>query len=343
MDVYASAFATPRPAVALVGAGAMARALGLRLAEAGYPVRAVVSRTAAGAASLAEALGTPVSSDRLDDLPEVPLLVLAVPDDQIAEVASMLAGTARSWAGAVVLHTSGAVPASALDPVRAEGARTLAFHPVQSLPPGAGARRLDGVTVGMEGEPPGVAAGIELVVSLGLRYLVLTAEAKPRYHLAAAMASNLLVTLMGMAQEVMASIGVDRAQAMRLLEPLVRGTLDTLVQTSPEEALTGPVARGDLGTLRSHGLALRKDLPHLVPAYAALSVEAARLAVRAGRLAPARAEEVLALMERMVTLPLPAQPGGPAQPAEPSPPAPTPEAASGDGQAPARGWSTLAD
>ena len=96
------------------------------------------------------------------------------------------------------------------------------------------------------------------------------------------MASNLMVTLMSMAQEVLASIDIDRRQAMSLLEPLVRGTLDTLAQTSPEEALTGPVSRGDLGTLRAHGLALRKDLPQLVPAYAALSVETVRLAVRRG-------------------------------------------------------------
>ena len=320
MDVYASAFPTPRPDVALVGAGAMARVMGLRLTAAGYAVQAVVSRTAERAAELAGALGAPVASDLLDDLPAVPLVVLAVPDDQIAEVADMLTGAARSWAGAVVVHTSGAVPASALEPLRAQGARTLAFHPVQSLGAGADAGRLDGVTVGLEGEPAGVAAGIELAVGLGLRYLVVSAEAKSRYHLAAAMASNLLVTLMGMVQEVLASIDIDRAQAVALLGPLVQGTLETLAQTSPEEALTGPVARGDLGTLRAHGLALRKDLPHLVPAYAALSVETVRLAVRAGTLEPERAEGVLALMERMVTLPLPAPPA-------PAPPPPGSSAA----------------
>ena len=329
--VYTTAFPSPRPAVALVGAGAMARVLGLRLSAAGYPVRAVVSRTPGPAQALAQILGAQ-GSDRLGDLPEVPLVVIAVPDDQIAEVADTLTGVARSWAGAVVLHTSGAVAASALEPLRAEGARTLSFHPLQSLPPQADASRLDGVTVGIEGEAPGVAAGIELAVGLGLRYVVLSAEAKPRYHLAAAMASNLFVTLMGMVQEVLASIDVDRAQAMALVEPLVRGTLDTLVSSSPEEALTGPVARGDLGTLRAHGLALRKDLPHLVPAYAALSVETVRLAVRAGTLSPGRAEDVLALMERMVTMPIPerAAPPSPTPPADERPPAP------------ARGWGTAA-
>lgn len=323
-EAYASAFASPRPAVALVGAGAMARVLGLRMVEAGYPIRAVVSRTPGPAQALARVLGAPVGSDRLGDLPEVPLVVLAVPDDQIAEVADTLTGAARSWQGAVVLHGSGAITASALEPLRAQGARTLSFHPLQSLPPDADASRLNGVTVGIEGEPSGVAAGIELAVGLGLRYIVIPAEAKPRYHLAAAMASNLMVTLMGIVQEVLASIDIDRAQAMTILEPLVRGTLDTLTASSPEEALTGPVARGDLSTLRAHGLALRKDLPHLVPAYAALSVETVRLAVRAGTLAPDRAEEVLTLMERMVTMPLPAR--GSTATAEERPPAP------------ARGW-----
>ena len=330
MDVYASAFPTPRPAVAVVGAGAVARALGLRLSEAGYPVRAVVSRRRAAAERLAGVLGAPTASDRLADVPEVPLVVLAVPDDQIADVADTLSGAPRGWAGAVVLHTSGAAPASLLEPLRAEGARTLSFHPLQSVSRDADAHRLDGVTVGVEGEPPGVAAGIELAVGLGLRYLVVSADAKPRYHLAAAMASNLLVTLMGMVQEVMASIDIDRAQAMAVLEPLLRGTLDTLAESSPEDALTGPVARGDLGTLRAHGLALRKDLPHLVPAYAALSVETVRLAVRAGTLAPDRAEDVLALMERMVTMPLPTPPPSDGDRADERPPAP------------ARGWGAPA-
>ncbi len=315
MDVFASAFKSPRPTVALIGAGAMGRALGLRLAESGYPVRAVISRRRAPAEALATLLGAPLASDRLGDIPDVPLVVLAVPDDQIADLAEALADARRPWQGAVVLHTSGAAPAALLEPLRQRGARTLAFHPLQTVTPDADAQTLAGVTVGVEGEPEGVAAGIELAVGLGMRYLKVSADAKPRYHLAAAMASNLVVTLMGMVQEVLASIGIDRADGMAVLEPLLRGTLDNLATTSPEDALTGPVARGDLGTLRSHGLALRRHLPHLVPAYAALSVETVRLAVRAGKLSPDRAEEVLALMERMVTLPLPQAPSEPRPPA----------------------------
>lgn len=322
MSTFASAFQSPRPAVAIIGAGAMGRAMGLRLAESGYPIEAVISRTRRSAEALAALVGAPLASDRLGDVPDVPLVVLAVPDDQIADLADTLTGAPRPWQGAVVLHTSGAQPASLLEPLRQEGARTLSFHPLQTVTRDADAQTLAGVTAGVEGEPRGVAAGIELSVGLGMRYLVVSAEAKPRYHLAAAMASNLLVTLMGIVQEVLASIDIDRREAMTILQPLLQGTLDNLTATSPEEALTGPVARGDLGTLRAHGLALRKDLPHLVPAYAALSVETVRLAVRAGTLPPSRAEDVLALMERMVTLPLP-QTTPHKTPEPPRPPAPS--------------------
>ena len=326
MEVYASAFRDARPAVALVGAGAVGRALGLRFAEAGYPVAGVVSRTLPAAEALAAAVGAPVASDRLDDLPAAPLVVLCVPDDQIAGVAETLAYTRRSWAGTVVLHTSGALPASALGPLRAEGARALSFHPLQTVTRGADAATLAGATAGIEGEAPGVAAGIELAVGLGMRYLVVSTDAKPRYHLAAAMTSNLVVALMACVQEVLASIDIGRDEAVRLLEPLLRGTLDNLLASSPEEAITGTVARGDLATLKAHGLALRKDLPHLVPVYAALSVEAVRVAVRAGRLSPQRAEDVLALLQRMVSTPLPPRPSAPDEaPAEPSaerPPSP---------------------
>lgn len=333
MVAYGSAFKSLRPGAAVVGAGAMGRAFGLRLAECGYPIHGVLSRTRPAADKLAHALGAPLASNRLTDVPaEAPLVVLCVPDDQIPEVAEMLAAAPRSWAGAVVLHTSGAALAATLDPLREEGARTLAFHPLQTVTRRATGATLADVTVGIEGPPLGVAAGIELAVGLGMRYLVVSAEAKPRYHLAAAMASNLLVTLMGMVQEVLASIEIDRQEAIGILEPLLRGTIDNLASSSPEEALTGPVARGDLKTLRDHGLALRRDLPHLVPAYAALSVETVRLAVRAGTLEPDRAQEVLALLQRMVATPLPQRSGGEPGGGLGGPPASRPPA-------PSRAWA----
>lgn len=311
--MFASPFDEARPGVAIVGAGAVARALALRLVDRGYPVLGIVSRTRQPAEALARAVGAEVASDRLADLPAAARLVLlCVPDGQIADLAETLTGVRHAWSRTVVAHTSGALTSEALAPLRAEGATTLSFHPLQAITRHADARTLDGAFVGIEGAAPALAAGVELAVGLGLRYAVVAAEAKPRYHLGAAMASNFVVTLLGVVQEVFASVGVDREAAMAMLLPLVRGTLDNVAAEGPEGALTGPVARGDIETLRRHGAALREFLPHLVPAYAALSVETVRVAVRSGALSPERAGAVLDLMQRMVTTPIPPRAAPPA-------------------------------
>lgn len=332
-DVFASAFREPRPAVAIVGAGAAARAFALRLADRGYPIRAVVSRTLAPAQALARDVGAALASDRLSDLPaDAALVLLCVPDGEIADLAETLTGTGRAWTHTVVAHTSGALPASVLAPLAAEGATVLSFHPLQALTRRADARTLDGAFVGIEGEPPAIAAGVELAAGLGLRYAVVATEAKARYHLAATVASNFAVTLLGIVQEILGSVGVGRDDAMAMLLPLVEGTVRNVAASGPEDALTGPVARGDVETLRRHGLALREHLPHLVPAYAAMALETVRVAVRSGALAPERADAVLDLMQRMVTTPLPVR----AAPAASAPPAGAPRA---DAPRPVPEWS----
>ena len=310
MTAYAAAFNDPRPAVTVVGAGAMGRVLAMRLRERGYPVLAVISQTREHAEMLAHSVEARIASDSLHDLPaESRLVCCCVPDGKVTEVAVRLSRVAHPWQKTVVLHTSGAQPASALGPLAGEGARTLSFHPLQALTRASGPSALDGVYAGIEGAPPALAAGIELAVGLGMRYLVLSAEVKPRYHLAASIASNFLVTLQSVVQQIFQSFDIDRVTAQEVMAPLVRGTLDNLAASTPEDALTGPILRGDLETVHKHGLALRRFVPHLVPLYASLAMETVTLAVRSSRLDPSRAEEVLALLDKMVTLPLPsAQP-----------------------------------
>jgi len=307
VSAYAAVFRDPNPDVTVVGAGAMGHVLSRRLHAHGYPVLAVLSRTAARAQALGRAVDARVVSDRVADLPSTTRLVfVCVPDDAVAEVAASLARVPHAWERCVVAHTSGALPASVLRPLAERGARTLSFHPLQTLHEQSGPGVLDGVYAGIEGEPQAVATGVELAARLGLRYLILTAESKPRYHLAASMASNFLVTLVGAVQQVLSSLEVDRQTAQEVIGPLIQGTLDNLASANPEDALTGPIVRGDLETIRQHGLALRRHLPQLVPFYAAMAMETVPLAVRSSRLDPAQAKEVLALIARMVTVPIPA-------------------------------------
>jgi len=283
----------PAP-TAIVGAGVVGTALARRLAERGYPVRAVLSRTADSARALADRVGAAVGSDETSALPgDVRLLFLCVPDDAIESVAAALAEwREHPWARTVVGHTSGARTAAVLAPLAEAGAATFSFHPLQTFAPGTPPAAFEDIVVTVEGDDDAVLAGKGLARRLGARPLVLSAADKARYHCAAALASNGLVALMGAVQEILSSAGGDE-EASDLLSPLVEQTWENLKEGTPEGVLTGPVVRGDRDTVAAHLAALQEKSPHLVPLYAALSTEMARLAVRSGRLDDASAEAVL--------------------------------------------------
>lgn len=283
-----------KPGVALIGAGALAEALARRLAACGYGVEAVLSRTAARAQALAALVKAPVASASLGDLPDrVRLVFCCVPDDAIGAVARALSAARPDWSGTTVAHTSGALTAAALYPLGEQGASLLSFHPLQTFTPASPPGVFEDIYVVLEGEAGAVALGARVADDLGARSMTLAPEAKMRYHLAASMASNFFVTLMALVGEVLADAGIDRRQGAALMQPLVEGTWRNLARRLPEDALTGPIARGDHRTVAAHLDALAAHLPHLIPVYAALGVEAVRVAVRSGRLAPDDAEQVL--------------------------------------------------
>ena len=280
----------PLEPVAVVGAGAVGTALALRCAEAGLNVATVTSRTNRSATRLARTVGA--STVPLTNV-DAPVVLLAVPDDAVATVARTLADAHVDWRGRAVAHTSGVLPAAVLAPLAQRGALALSLHPPRALPPGSNARALDGAMVVLEGSDDACAWGDAFARRLGLATLRLDADAKVRYHLALSVASNFTVTLTALAAEILGSAGVPLPDALALVRPLVHSTAENLAHALPERALTGPIVRGDTTTLARHLEALEAHLPHLVPVYAALATETARVAVRGGRLAPRAAEAML--------------------------------------------------
>ena len=290
--------------VAIVGAGAVGTTLARRLVAVGTPVRAVLSRTAASARALSDRVGAPVGTNEWTALPaEVRMVVLCVPDDAVADVARTLAGLDHPWSETVVAHTSGVHTAEVLAPLAEQGAAPLSFHPLQTVPPNTPPEALVDIVIGVEGPPPAVAAGTALAQTLGARPLVLSAAQKARYHCAAALASNGLVALMGVVQELLAGVGDDSVRAVDAVAPLVDQTWENLKTAAPERVLTGPVARGDRDTVVAHLDALANDTPHLAPLYAALSTEMIRLAVRGGQLEAGEAEALGTLLQTRLQQP----------------------------------------
>lgn len=293
----------PSPPVAIVGAGAVGTTLARGFIECGYPVEAVLSQGKDDAEALAERVGASVADSSWNALPTtVRLVMVCVPDDAIAPVAEDLSGLDHPWNETVVAHTSGAKTAAALAPLARQGAATMSFHPLQTFPPGTPPDAFENIVVGLDGDDQAVAAGKTLARALGARPVRLAPEEKARYHCAAALASNGLVALMAVVEEVFAG-GEGASSALDLVGPLVEQTWANLERGSPEGGLTGPIARGDDATVQTHLDALAAETPHLVPLYAALSTEMVRIAVRSGQLTSAQAETLLKTLRNATELP----------------------------------------
>ena len=278
--------------IALVGAGAVGRVLALGLRAAGLDVQAVLSRSADSAAAVAREAGAATASGELAALPgAVRLVLLCTPDAAIGPVAEQLAALRHPWGETWVGHTSGALSVAPLDPLQSRGARVFGFHPLQTLTRTSDPDVLRGAYVGLEYASGGYAdlekdsgIGEALAARLGMQPLALRAEDKARYHLAATLASNGLVALMGAVADVLATLGIRREDAFGVVAPLLRGTLGNLAAGTPESALTGAVARGDAATVARHVDALSGGLSDQRALYLALQHAALRLAVSGKKL-----------------------------------------------------------
>lgn len=221
------------------------------------------------------------------------IVILAVPDHALSEVAHDLALGGSSPAGCVALHLSGALSTDPLAPLHMAGYAVGSMHPLMAVAdPWLAADRLMGIAFALSGERPAITAARRIVSALDGLPLVIPAMQRPLYHAAAVMASNYLVALTGAAVRMLGQAGVDSDEALRALLPLLRGTMDNIAQLGVPAALTGPIARGDVDTVRLH---LARLSPGDRVLYCGLGLELLRLARDAG-LDEQRAGEIEALL-----------------------------------------------
>ncbi len=294
---------TPEPTaperIAIVGIGALGAALARRLVARGSPPEILVSRSDA-AARLGADLGVAHAAD-LAAARTADIVVLAVPDSALADVAVRLRDDAGPWTTGdgdgdrprLVIHTSGVVGADALGVLADAGADVLAFHPAQTFAAGTPPEAFDGAAVALDGSAKAIERGRDLASVFGMRPVVVPPGSRAAYHLALSVASNFAVTLAALAAEILGTVGLPPADAAALVRPLLAGTVANLARSTPEQALSGPVVRGDAATVGRHLDVLAASAPHLTPVYAALATETVRVAVRSGRLPPATAEAIL--------------------------------------------------
>lgn len=282
----------PNPTTFVIGAGPVATALAGALRLGGVPVLGLWARKPAAARAAGSTAGVAAfSSAPPDILLECEVVILAVRDGVIGEVAEMLLGTGLINKRHVMLHCAGAASArELLAGVRDRVAGIGTMHPLSAIADGKLAmRQLKGVVFGIEGDDLGKATATTLVGRMGGITLPLDGSQMASYHAAAALASNYIVAAIDAAAAVLAGAGVSPAQAAQALVPLAEGALRNITTHGTTGGLTGPVRRGDAQTVARHLEALR-DKPELAEIYRALARRAVEIAARIdGREAPDRA------------------------------------------------------
>lgn len=295
-----------RAQIGVVGAGRVGAVLAAALRAAGHEVVAVSGESDA-------------SRNRVDELlPGVPVLkpsavaracdvlFLTVPDDMVANVASMLAASGAIRAGQHVVHTSGRHGLAVLADATALGARPMAIHPAMTFTGTAvDFDRLAGCAFGVTAGPDERAFAEFLVKELGGRPMWIAEEHRTLYHAGLAHGANHLVTLVAEAMEVLAAAGVDAPAAT--LRPLLAAALENAL-TLGDFALTGPIVRGDANTVRDHLADLAANAPQTLPSYIALARATLSRVVTDGRVLPIRAAKIARILDQAEAASAPTRP-----------------------------------
>ena len=282
--------------VAVIGAGRVGTAVGVLLTRAGHRIVA-----ASGRAGSAHRIGRYLPGVPLRDAPaaaaSADLVVIATPDDVIASTVETIAAEGAFRPGAWAAHLSGALGLDALKSVP-DGVRRLAIHPLQTFPDVESALlRIRGCPVAVTADDAdGERLGESLARDLGGVPFPLADERRPLYHAAAVFASNYVVTVTALAEELERAAGMP--DPIAALTPLQDATLANVRRVGPAEALTGPAVRGDAITLQRNLEALAEHAPHAVRPYVALADLALALAERSGRFDPRGREAVEEVLAR---------------------------------------------
>jgi len=288
----------PSEPIGIAGSGKLAQAIGRLLRERGEPVVCVAGRNPVRTRLAAEFIGDEVEPVGYAELPgRASRFLIAVSDSALKDAAEALAAGVSGTG--LALHTCGAKDIEELAPLRLCGFSCGTLHPLQTIcSPEQGVAALRGAAFAVSGDGPGVEWAEQIVKLLEGQVLRIRPDARPLYHAAAVMASNYTAGLIDAAQSLLATAaGEDGDSALRALAPLVRTALENIFERGPVAALTGPIERGDAGTVRLHLEALASAPRHIQDLYRAAGLHTLDVARRKG-LAAGAAERMEAILRR---------------------------------------------
>ena len=287
-----------REAFAIIGPGKVGTAVGYLLRLAGYSIAALSGRSPENLRLALTYTGGEAYTEASEAAKRADCILITTSDDAIASVCENIVQKGAITAGKKVIHMSGAGGLDLLASARSCGASVASIHPLQSFADIEGAiKNIPGSMFGITSDERIQEWCVGLVNDLGGTPFFILDEDKPLYHAAACMASNYLTTLMHIVEEIYASLGVKQEDVLKAFWPLVKGTLQNIESKGTIQALTGPIARGDVGPIEKHLAALRKSFPELLPLYCVIGNETVGLGLKKKTLTPDKAQIIKTLLK----------------------------------------------
>ncbi len=294
----------PPKTVAIIGAGRVGSSVGFLLKRAGYAVTAVAARTAAAAEKASAFIG---GGDPLVDVikaaSKAEIVFITTPDRDIREVCDTISTNGGLKRGSLAVHMSGAHSLDLLNAARKAGSYRAVIHPLQSLASKEqGIKNLPGSYFRIEADPEALKTAKDIVKALDGIELVMPKwssdkESAALYHAGAVAVSNYFVALVDYGLKFYQALGADKKEAFNAVLPLIRGTLDNIETLGIPDALTGPIMRGDVQTVRDHLDAMQKRTPELTGLYKELARQTVSVARDKGSITREKAEELLKLVK----------------------------------------------
>lgn len=272
------------PKIAIIGAGKVGITVGKLLQSIGCEITAIAGRDQKRLEQAAILLGNPQICAAQSAPKDAELILLSVSDDAIEPLCTDLADRAAFTSRQTLVHLSGALSSEALKTAREKcGTAIASIHPLQTFSSvESGMASLPGSYWFCEGEESALATVLPLIEQMGGKTRTIPTEKKALYHAASVIACNYLVALMDVAITTAEAASLDRDLAWQALEPLIQATLLNINKFGTTEALTGPIARGDVNTISKHLEALKEQSPDLARIYAALGLWTTEIAERKG-------------------------------------------------------------
>jgi predicted short-subunit dehydrogenase-like oxidoreductase (DUF2520 family) len=259
--------------IAILGLGKVGTAVGYLLRKAGYTISAVASRTATSINQGLPYTGGNPYTNYSDAASQAECIFITTSDDVISSVCEKITAEGSIKSGKKVIHMSGVGGLNLLESARNAGAKTASIHPLQSFADiDSAIKNIPGSTFGITSEEEIKEWSVEIVKVFGGTPFFVSDSDKPLYHAAACFASNYLTTLIHIVEDIYKSLGLNREEAIRAVWPLIIGTVRNIESSGTVKALTGPISRGDVGTIQKHLHALQYKLPDYLDLYKLLGI-----------------------------------------------------------------------